>query len=210
MGNVRVIEHPLVKHHLAELRDVSTIPTAFRAIIHRLSSLLAYEATQDLPLKDTTVSTPLTEARAAELDCRVGVIPILRAGLGMADPVLHMIPTAELWHLGFYRDETTLQPVVYYKKLPKAEPVDIGIIVDPMLATGGSALAAIDALKEWGVPRIKVAAIIAAPEGIEAVTKKHPNVQLYLCARDERLNEQGYIVPGLGDAGDRMCNTVRE
>ena len=204
---VRVLDHPLVKHHLTRLRDRTTPPEAFRNIVNRLSGLLAYEATRDLPVAPAAVTTPMAEAAGARLRGRIGIVPILRAGLGMVDPVLHMIPSAELWHLGFYRDEATLQPVVYYQKLPEAEPVDVGIIVDPMLATGGSAVAAIQALSDWGVPDIKVLAIIAAPEGIRFVLEKTPQVRIFVCAIDRCLNDKGYILPGLGDAGDRICNT---
>lgn len=209
MNQLVVLDHPLVHHHLARLRDVGTEPAEFRAIVERLTCLLAYEATQDLPLKTVRVTTPLAETEARQLAARIGIVPILRAGLGMTEPVLRVIPDAELWHLGFYRDETTLKPIVYYKKLPRAEPVDVGLIVDPMLATGGSAVAAVDALREWGVPHIKLAAIIAAPEGIDHVLTRHPDIQVYVCGKDERLNDQGYILPGLGDAGDRIFNTTR-
>ena len=209
MNQLVVLDHPLVHHHLARLRDVGTEPAEFRAIVERLTCLLAYEATQDLPLKTVRVTTPLAETEARQLAARIGIVPILRAGLGMTEPVLRVIPDAELWHLGFYRDETTLKPIVYYKKLPRAEPVDVGLIVDPMLATGGSAVAAVDALREWGVPHIKLAAIIAAPEGIDHVLTRYPDIQVYVCGKDERLNDQGYILPGLGDAGDRIFNTTR-
>lgn len=207
MDRVHVIDHPLVKHHLTRLRDQSTRPEVFRTIVNRLSGLLAYEATQDLAVEETTVTTPMMEARGSRLCGRTGIIPILRAGLGMVDPVLHMIPSAELWHLGFYRDEETLEPVVYYKKLPEAEPVDVGIIVDPMLATGGSAAAAIQALNEWGVPAIKLLSILAAPEGIQHVLDQDPRTQIFVCTIDQCLNDKGYILPGLGDAGDRIFNT---
>jgi uracil phosphoribosyltransferase len=207
MQGVHVIDHPLVKHHLTRLRDETTHPEAFRSIVNRLSGLLAYEATRDLAVKETAVATPMMKTTGYRFSDRTGIVPILRAGLGMVDPVLHMIPSAELWHLGFYRDEETLQPVVYYKKLPDAEPVDVGIIVDPMLATGGSAVAAIQALAEWGVPNIKLLSILAAPEGIQYVLKQAPGVRIYVCTIDECLNDKGYILPGLGDAGDRIFNT---
>jgi uracil phosphoribosyltransferase len=207
MGNLQIIDHPLVRHHLTRLRDITTAPPEFRAIVHRLSGLLTFAATADLPLAAVPVKTPLAVADGHELAGRVGIVPILRAGLGMVDPVLDVLPTAVVWHLGFYRDVRTLQPVEYYKKLPSADPVDVAIIVDPMLATGGSAVAAIDALLEWGVERIKLAAILAAPEGVQAVQRHCPDVQMFVCAVDERLNDHGYILPGLGDAGDRICNT---
>jgi len=207
MENVHVIDHPLIRHSLTRLRDVSTRPQEFRAITTRLTGLLAYEATRDLRVKSVPVQTPLQPTTGSQLAGRIGIIPILRAGLGMAESLLQMIPAAEVWHLGFYRDESTLEPVVYYNKLPLAEPVDVGILVDPMLATGGSGAAAIRAVHEWGVARIKFLAILAAPEGIAVLKGLSPDIEIYVCAVDERLNDQGYIVPGLGDAGDRMFNT---
>ena len=208
MNNVTVIDHPLVKFHLTQIRDKRTEPRRFRSLVQRLAVLTTYEATKDLQLIPTNVETPMTECEGFELRSRIGLVPIIRAGLGMVDPILNLLPEAEVWHLGFYRDETTLQPVGYYQKLHEAEPVDIGIIVDPMLATGGSALAAIRALIDWGVPQIKMAAMLASPEGIEAIHQSYPNVQLYVCAIDDKLNDKGYILPGLGDAGDRIFNTL--
>lgn len=207
MSSLHVIDHPLVKHHLTRLRDATTPPDEFRTIVHRLSGLLTFEATTDLTLTDAPVKTPLAIAEGYELAQRIGIVPILRAGLAMVDPVLNVLPTAEVWHLGFYRDETTLQPVEYYKKLPEADPLDVAVIVDPMLATGGSAAAALDALREWGVGVIKLIAIIAAPEGVRLLEERYPEVSIYVCALDDRLNAQGFIMPGLGDAGDRICNT---
>ncbi len=208
--NVNVIEHPLIEAHLTRLRDAATSPRGFRAIVQRLSTLVAYEATKDLEVFPTSVTTPLGTAPGKELRWRIGLIPILRAGLAMVDPILNLIPDAEVWHLGFYRDENTLQPVEYYDKLHEAEPVDLGIVVDPMLATGGSATAAVASIKKWGVPRVKMIAMLAAPEGIAALHSAFPDVQIYTCAIDERLNDKGYILPGLGDAGDRIFNTVRK
>ena len=207
MGNLQIIDHPLVRHHLTRLRAETTPPMEFRSIVHRLSGLLTFAATADLPLTAAPVKTPLGIADGHELSGRVGIVPILRAGLGMVDPVLDVLPTAEVWHLGYYRDERTLQPVEYYKKLPTADPVDVAIVVDPMLATGGSALAAVDALLEWGVGQIKIASILAAREGVRTVQRHCPDAQIYVCAVDERLNDHGFILPGLGDAGDRICNT---
>lgn len=206
MDRVHVLDHPLVQHHLGRLRDVSTPPAEFRRLIHRLSILLAYEATQDLALTPVEVKTPLSLARARALSERIGLVPILRAGLGMVDPVLELIPEAEVWHLGFYRDEKTLRPVEYYKKLPPREPVDVALILDPMLATGGSAIAAIHAVKDWGVKRIKLVGMIAAPEGLHAVRELFPEVDIHICAVDSHLDSRGFIVPGLGDAGDRTFN----
>lgn len=202
------IQHPLVSHHLARLRDEATPSSEFRALVHRLSVLLAYEATQDLTLKEVTVRTPLTQTSGQRMNQRIGLVPILRAGLGMVDPVLDLIPEAEVWHLGFYRDEKTLQPVEYYKKLPRGGAVEVAIILDPMLATGGSAIAAIKAVHNWGVSSVKLLAMIAAPEGIKAVQAAYPETQIYVCTTDSHLNERGYIVPGLGDAGDRTFNAA--
>jgi uracil phosphoribosyltransferase len=202
------VDHPLVHHHLARLRDNQTSPAEFRSLVQRLAVLLAYEATKDLQLIDTQVQTPLTEMTGQVLQQRIGLVPILRAGLGMVDPVLDLIPDAEVWHLGLYRDEQTAQPVEYYSKLPTASPVDVALVLDPMLATGGSAGSALAALQRWGVPTLKLLSLIAAPEGIAALKEQFPDAQVYVCAVDERLNDQKFIVPGLGDAGDRSFNTV--
>jgi uracil phosphoribosyltransferase len=206
MNRIHEIEHPLVKHHLAALRDKATPPAEFRRIMRRLSTLLAYEATKELQLRHTGIETPLTDTEGQVLSQRIGLIPILRAGLGLVDPVLDLIPDAEVWHLGFYRDEKTLRPVEYYKKLPPGDPVDVALVLDPMLATGGSAIAALEAVTNWGVPDIKLLAMIAAPEGLDAVQEKFPDTDIFVCAIDAQLNDQGYIVPGLGDAGDRTFN----
>jgi len=207
MTSVTAVDHPLVKHHLARLRDCKTVPAEFRKLVQRLAVLLAYEATKDLRLATVQVQTPLTMTSGQVLQQRIGVVPILRAGLGMVDPVLDLIPDAEVWHLGLYRDEATAQPVEYYSKLPAASPVDVAIVLDPMLATGGSAASALAALQRWGVPTLKLLSLIAAPEGIAAIESQFPEAQVYVCAIDERLNEQKFIVPGLGDAGDRSFNT---
>lgn len=204
-----VINHPLAKHHLARLREKSTAPDEFRSLIRRLATLLAYEATQDLLLKPTLVETPLTQAAGEVLQQRVGLVPILRAGLGMVDPILDLLPTAEVWHLGFYRDEATAQPVEYYSNLAPSEPVDVGLVIDPMLATGGSAVAALASLKRWGVPQTKLLSIIASEEGVRHVEQHHPQTQIYVCVVDPQLNTEKFIVPGLGDAGDRLFNTLR-
>lgn len=209
MPQVVEVCHPLVHHHLARLRDKSTPPVEFRSLIQRLTGLLAYEATQDLLLHDVAVETPLTTMTGRTLSQQIGLVPILRAGLGMVDPVLNLIPSAEVWHLGLYRDETTALPVEYYSKLPKTKPVDVGIVLDPMLATGGSAIAALEALQAWGVPSIKLLSIISSQDGIRAVTSQFPQVQIYTCAIDPELNSRKFIVPGLGDAGDRTFNTLR-
>ncbi|MCA9151232.1 MAG: uracil phosphoribosyltransferase, partial [Planctomycetales bacterium] len=176
-------------------------------LARQLAVLLAYEATQDLQLKPSTVTTPLATMQGAALAERVGIVPILRAGLGMVDPVVDLIPEAEVWHLGLYRDEDTAEPVEYYSKLPPNRPVDVALVLDPMLATGGSAIAAIDVLKRWGVARCKLLSIIAAQPGIDRVTSQFPDAQIYVCAIDPELNDRKFIVPGLGDAGDRIFNT---
>lgn len=209
MPDIRHVQHPLVEHHLAQLRSASTEPAEFRRLVQRLAVLLAYEATQDLATNETDVATPLAVTRGRMLRERIGLIPILRAGLGMVDPVINLIPCAEVWHLGLYRDERTLQPVEYYSKLPASEPVDVALVVDPMLATGGSAVAALEALRQWGVPRSKLLACIASQQGIDTVLRQFPQTQIYVAAVDPELNSQAYIVPGLGDAGDRIFNTGR-
>lgn len=208
MARTHVVEHPLVQHFLTQLRDDRTGPVEFREHIRRLAVLLACEATRDLPLTAAAVNTPLAPVEGRKLSQRVGLVPILRSGLGMVDAVLDLLPQAEVWHLGFYRDERTLQPVEYYKKLPAKHPVDVALVLDPMLATGGSAIAALDALREWGVPHVKLLAMIAAPEGIAHVHQHSPETEIVVGAIDSHLNDRGYIVPGLGDAGDRMFNAV--
>ncbi|MDX1962886.1 MAG: uracil phosphoribosyltransferase [Pirellulales bacterium] len=207
--HVSCATHPLIQHHLANLRDQSTPPAEFRRLIQRLSVLLAYEATQDLPLTTVSVQTPLTMTQGAVLRQRIGLVPILRAGLGMVDGILNLIPDAEVWHLGVYRDEATAQPVQYYSKLPASQPVDLALVVDPMLATGGSAVAALQILKKWNVPRLKLLAIIAAQDGINHVRDQLPEVDIHVCAIDPELNDHKYIVPGLGDAGDRIFHTIQ-
>jgi len=208
MDNVFVSNHPLVKHKLSLLRDVETSPKKFRELIREISGLLAYEATADLAVNPVDVQTPLAVARGCELTEKIGLVPILRSGLGMVEGVWELMPTAEVWHIGLYRDEKTLKPVEYYNKLPIAPSVGVCLILDPMLATGGSAAATISILKKWGVKRIKFMGIIGAPEGIQAVHAEHPDVPLYIAAVDDHLNEVGYIVPGLGDAGDRQFGTA--
>src|SRR5262245_38718733 len=192
------VNHPLIKHHLSRLRDRHTPPTEFRQVVQRLAVLLAYEATKDLALQPLEIETPLTRMTGQVLAQRVGLIPILRAGLGMVDPILNLIPTAEVWHLGLYRDETTARPAEYYSKLPESEPVDVALVVDPMLATGGSATAALAALERWGVKKLKVLSIIASKFGVEAVRSKFPAADIYVCEIDPELNDRKFIVPGLG------------
>jgi uracil phosphoribosyltransferase len=207
MSFVYAADHPLIKHHIACLRDKNTPSSEFRALIGRLAGLLAYEATKDLAVAPIKVTSPVAEADGVKLSQRIGIVPILRAGLGMVDPVLNFIPTAEVWHLGLYRDEETAQPVEYYQKLPEEDPVDVALVLDPMLATGGSAIVAIRTLQRWGVKIIKVCAMIASAPGIDEVQKQFPETQIYVCTIDPILNEHKFIVPGLGDAGDRIFNT---
>ncbi len=210
MSNISEVNHPLIRHHLSRLRDERTSPLEFRQRVGRLSVLLAYEATQDLAVEPVEVKTPVATMTGQQLCGRIGLVPILRAGLGMVDPILDLLPSAEVWHLGLYRDEKTAQPVRYYDKLPPASPVDVALVVDPMLATGGSATAALETLKNWGVTKLKLLSIIAAPEGIATIEDAFPEVQVYVCKIDEKLNDQKFIVPGLGDAGDRSFNTLTE
>ncbi len=208
MSNLHVSAHPLVAHKLAKLRSKETEPKKFRELVREIAGLLAYEATADLAIEPIQVQTPLTETTGMHLVHKIGLIPILRAGLGMVEGVWELMPSAEVWHIGLYRDEKTLKPVQYYNKLPIEPTVSVCLILDPMLATGGSAIAAVDILKQWGVKRIKFVGLIGAPEGIALMEKHHPDVPIYLAAVDERLNEKGYIVPGLGDAGDRQFGTA--
>ncbi len=207
MDTVHVSTHPLVLHKLALLRSELTKPKKFRELVREIAQLLFYEATQNISLAPLTVQTPLCPAQGYEVAERIGIMPILRAGLGMSDAVVEILPTVHVWHLGLYRDHETLQPVTYYNKLPAEPDIDLSIIVDPMLATGGSAVAAVDILKNWGAKRIKFLGLIAAPEGVQTLSTAHPDVEIYLAAIDSHLNERGYIVPGLGDAGDRQFGT---
>jgi uracil phosphoribosyltransferase len=207
MPEVYVSRHPLVQHKLTLLRRTVTEPKKFRELVRELSQLLLYEATLDLPLQSIDIQTPLAPLVSSEIAVRIGLVPILRAGLGMVDPILELIPNARVWHLGLYRDHTTLEPVTYYNKLPPEADTDLCLVLDPMLATGGSATAAVDILKKWGAKRIKFVGLIAAPEGVRALSMAHPDVPIYLAALDDHLNDIGYIVPGLGDAGDRQFGT---
>jgi uracil phosphoribosyltransferase len=207
---LHVSKHPAILHKLGILRDVNTEPKKFREVVRELSWLLGYEALADARVRERDVRTPIETTTGHELGERIGLIPILRAGLGMVDAMLELMPTAEVWHLGLFRDERTLQPVEYYNKLPDAANVDLCLILDPMLATGGSATAAIEVLKRWGAVkpvRIKLLNLIAAPEGVEAVAAAHPDVEIHCAALDRQLNDKGYIMPGLGDAGDRQFGT---
>ncbi len=207
MAAVHASTHPLIFHKLSRLRDRNTEPKKFRELVREIAGLLAYEATADLETVSCQVDTPLAPVTAAQLKEKIGLVPILRAGLGMVEGVWELIPQAEVWHIGLYRDEKTLKPVEYYNKLPVEPTVTVCLILDPMLATGGSAVATVDVLKRWGVKKIKFVGIIGAPEGIAALQAAHPDVPIFLAAIDDHLNERGYIVPGLGDAGDRQFGT---
>ncbi|HAD05947.1 MAG TPA: uracil phosphoribosyltransferase [Anaerolineaceae bacterium] len=207
MSQVFISKHPLVAHKLAKLRSTQTEPKKFRELVREITILLAYEATADLQIQPVQVQTPLGTAPGAELLEKIGLVPILRAGLGMVEGIWEMMPSAEVWHIGIYRDEKTLKPVQYYNKLPTEPRVAVCLILDPMLATGGSAVATVDILKQWGVKRIKFVGLIGAPEGIQNMQQHHPDVPIHLAAVDDHLNEIGYIVPGLGDAGDRQFGT---
>ncbi len=208
MENVFASKHPLVAHKLVRLRDRNTDPKKFRELIREIAALLAYEATADLMTVPRDVQTPLANAIGADLKEKIGLVPILRAGLGMVEGVWELMPSSEVWHIGLYRDEKTLKPVEYYNKLPVEPTVSVCLILDPMLATGGSATATADVLKRWGVKKIKFVGLIGAPEGIQNMQSHHPDVPIYLAAIDDHLNERGYIVPGLGDAGDRQFGTA--
>ena len=208
MAKVCVLDHPLIQHKLAILRSKDTSVKEFRELVGEIAGLMCYEATRNLPLKEVKVETPITTATCRMLaGKKMAIVPILRAGLGMVDSMVSLIPSAKIGHIGLYRDPQTHKPVEYYCKLPD----DIGnrqvFVVDPMLATGGSAIAAIDFLKQHGCKNIIMMNIIGAPEGVAAVQKAHPDVEIYLAALDEKLNEHAYIVPGLGDAGDRIFGT---
>jgi len=208
LADVHVIDHPLVQHKLTMIRDRQTGPKEFRELVEELAMLLAYEVTRDFPLEEAEIETPVCRTRTKVVTGKkVAVIPILRAGLGMTAGILRLIPTAKVGHIGVYRDPETLRPVAYYCKLPADLPDREIILLDPMLATGGSAVAGIDFLKERGANQIKLMCLIGAPEGIAKVRERHPDVDIFLAAVDERLNDHGYIVPGLGDAGDRLFGT---
>jgi uracil phosphoribosyltransferase len=208
MSQLHVSTHPLVLHKLALLRNQKTEPKKFREVVRELAIMMVVDATADLPTIEFQVTTPMGMATCHKLRDNLGLIPILRAGLGMVDGALEMLPYAEVWHIGLYRDERTLRPVEYYNKLPVSPTVQVCLVLDPMLATGGSATATVHILKKWGAQQIKFVGLIGAPEGVQRLHSEHPDVPIYLAALDERLNEIGYIVPGLGDAGDRQFGTA--
>lgn len=203
----KLIEHPLITHKLTQMRKVETGTKDFRQNLDELAGLMAYEITRDLPLKPVRINTPIATCDTYELAKRIILVPILRAGLGMVNGITNLIPTIKVAHIGLYRDEETLQPHTYFEKYPKQLDQATVIIVDPMLATGGSAIAAIDMVKKQGATDIRMANIVAAPEGLKAVETAHPDVKIYLASLDDHLNEHGYIVPGLGDCGDRIFGT---
>ncbi len=208
MAKLFVSEHPLVKHKLTLLRDVATDHRQFRELVRELTLLLTYEATQDTGTSPKTVQTPMGSANGVEISETIGLVPVMRAGMGMVDGIMELLPSVQVWHIGLFRDEETLRPVEYYNKLPDEPTVQICLVLDPMLATGGSAVATINILKKWGAKRIKYIGLLGAPEGVEALSNAHPDVPIHLAQLDEKLNEIGYIVPGLGDAGDRMYGTA--
>ena len=207
MKNVFPSTHPLVITKLSILRDVNTDSKKFRELVREIAAMLAYEATLDLAIRDVEVQTPLRMAKGAALMERIGLVPVLRSGLGMVEGVWELMPGSEVWHIGLYRDERTLKPVAYYNRLPVEPTVSVCLVLDPMLATGGSAVATVDILKKWGVRKIKFMGIIAAPEGIARLHEAHPDVPIHIAAIDEGLNDHGFILPGLGDAGDRQFGT---
>ena len=207
MKQVYISQHPLVQHKLTVLRSVDTDHRSFRELVRELALLLCYEATQDLSLSPQQVTTPMGKAEGFKTEDTIGLVPVLRAGLGLVDGVMELLPSVQVWYIGLYRDEETLRPVEYYNKLPTEPTVNVCLVLDPMLATGGSAVATVDILKKWGVKRIKYLGLIAAPEGVERLSTAHPDVPIHVAAVDEKLNEVGFIVPGLGDAGDRQFGT---
>lgn len=207
MGKLFISQHPLIQHKIAMLRDKETGTKEFKELVGEVAMLLCYEATRDIPLVDSTVETPITNTPCKIIDTKFGIVPILRAGIGMTDGITTLMPTAKIGHIGLYRDPETLIPVEYYCKLPSDIAERHIMLTDPMLATGGTATAAIRFLKERGAKTITLLCIISAPEGVKMVQEIHPDVDIYTAAYDERLNEHGYIVPGLGDAGDRIFGT---
>ena len=208
MSKVYVFDHPLIQHKLTYIRDKNTGTKEFRELVDEVATLMAFEITRDMPIEEIEIETPVTKAKTKVLSGKkLAIVPILRAGIGMVDGILKLIPAAKVGHIGLYRDPATLKPVEYYAKLPADVEERDFIIVDPMLATGGSAIEAINSLKKRGAKNIKFMCLIAAPEGVKVIQEEHPDVDIYIAALDEKLNDHGYIVPGLGDAGDRLFGT---
>lgn len=208
MADVTVLDHPLIKHKVTYIKNKNTGPKQFREVVEEVSTLMAYEVTRHLPLEEIEIETPLTTTKSEVISGKkIGIVPILRAGLGMVDGMLNLMPTAKVGHVGLYRDPETLKPVEYYCKLPNDLEERELIVVDPMLATGGSASAALTVVKNRGAKNIKLVCIVGCPEGVEVIQRDHPDVPIYLACMDEKLNEDGYILPGLGDAGDRIFGT---
>ncbi len=208
MKNVTIFNHPLIQHKLTIIRQKETGTKVFREIIDEIASLMAYEVTRTLPLEDVEIETPVSKTIQKQISGKkLAIVPILRAGLGMVDGMMKLIPAARMGHIGMYRDEDTLEPIEYFLKLPEDIDQRDVLVVDPMLATGGSAIMAIDALKKRGASKIKLITVVAAPEGVDAVMKHHSDVEIYTASLDKGLNDQGYIIPGLGDAGDRLFGT---
>ncbi len=210
MGQVTKIEHPLVEHHLCRVRDCESRPGEFRDAVQRLAVLIGVYATRDLPVQSVVVRTPLADADCQQLSVRIGLVPILRAGLGMVDPLQDLLPDSAVWHLGLYRNEETAEPVGYYDKLPNTGAPNVALVLDPMLATGGSVDLVVRRLMKWGVDEIRVLSIIASQAGLERVNRDFPDVKVYVAAIDPVLNDQSFIVPGLGDAGDRIFDTPQQ
>ena len=208
MTEVTVSRHPLVAHKVTRLRDPRTGPKEFRELVDEITTLLLYEATADLPVRRVEVRTPLTTTAGAELEANIGIIPILRAGLGMVPAASNLLPSAQIWHLGIYREHSTRRPVEYYNKLPQDLEIDVALVLDPMLATGGAAVAAVDVLKLRNLRSVRFVGLIAAPEGARTLLDAHPDVRIHVAALDSHLNADAYIVPGLGDAGDRQFGTA--
>ncbi|MGC4190387.1 MAG: uracil phosphoribosyltransferase [Thermomicrobiales bacterium] len=206
-GTLHVSGHPLIRHKKTLLSDERTDSKTFRELVRELTRMLIYEATTDVPTRETIYRTPLEETRGDRIGVQIGLVPILRAGLGMVDAAVDALPSSEVWHLGMYRDEQTHQPVAYYNRLPSRCPDDLVIVLDPMLATGGSAVDAVNVLKEWGARWIKFVGIIAAPEGVACLQEAHPDVDIYVASQDRELDANRFIRPGLGDAGDRLFGT---
>ncbi|MEO1527530.1 MAG: uracil phosphoribosyltransferase [Planctomycetota bacterium] len=207
MSHVVQVEHPLIEHHLCTVRDQSTRPGEFRSAVHRISMILGVAATTDLPTTAKSVATPICETTGQELSVNVAIVPILRAGLGMVTPILELLPDAAVWHLGLYRNEETAEPVGYYDKLPQENAPHVALVVDPMLATGGSIDLAVRRLQKWGVDEIRVVSLIASQQGVDRIHRDFPDIKIYVGAIDAELNAQSFIVPGLGDAGDRIFDT---